>query len=58
MSDNVKEIAFEKAIEQHLLQNGGYVKGKREQFDPVRGIDSETLIDFIKESQAVEWDAI
>ena len=58
MSHNVKEIAFERAIEQHLLQNGGYVKGQREQFDPVRGIDPETLIDFIKETQEKEWEAL
>ncbi len=58
MSDNVKEIAFERAIEQHLLQKGGYVKGKSEKFDPVRGLDPEALIGFIKESQKKEWEAL
>ena len=31
--------------EQHLLQNSGYVKSKRELFDPVLGIDPRMLID-------------
>lgn len=58
MSNNVKEIAFEKAIEWYLLNKGGYVKGNRDQFDPVRGIDSRVLIDFIKETQSKEWEAL
>ena len=51
MSNNVKEIAFEDAIEWHLLNRGGYSKGNKDQFDPVRGIDPKVLIDFIKETQ-------
>ena len=58
MPNNIKEIAFEKAIEQHLLNKGGYIKGDRDQFDPIRGIDSKTLIDFIKETQIKEWEAL
>ena len=58
MSNNVKEIVFEEAIEQHFLDKGGYIKGDRSQFDPVRGIDPKTLIDFIKETQIKEWEAL
>ena len=58
MTNNIKEIAFEEAIEQHLLDKGGYIKGDRNQFDPVRGIDSKILIDFIKETQIKEWEAL
>ena len=58
MSNNVKEIAFEKAIEWHLLNKGGYIKGNRDHFDPVQGIDPKVLIDFIKETQTKEWKAL
>ena len=58
MSNKVKEIAFEDAIEWHLLNKGGYIKGNKNQFDPVRGIDSKELIDFIKETQRKEWEAL
>ena len=58
MLNNVKEIAFEKAIERHLLHKGGYIKGDRNQFDPARGIDPKILIDFIKETQIKEWEAL
>ena len=34
------------------------LKVKREQFDPIRGLDPETLIDFIKETQEKEWEAL
>jgi len=27
MTNNIKKIAFEKAIEQHLLNKGGYIRG-------------------------------
>ena len=56
MSNNVKEIAFENAIEWHLLNKGGYIKGNRDQFDPIRGIVPKELIDFIKETQQKEWE--
>ncbi|MCZ0931755.1 MAG: hypothetical protein OXJ52_01190 [Oligoflexia bacterium] len=43
MVNNIKEIAFEEAIERHLLNKGGHIKGDRNQFDSVRGIDSKAL---------------
>ncbi len=58
MPENVKEAAFEKAIEQSLLQKGGYVKGKRGQFDPALGFDPKELLSFIKKTQPAEWKAL
>ena len=58
MNKNTKEIAFEEAIENHLLDKGGYIKGKPDQFDPTRGLDPKTLIEFIKETQATKWQSL
>ena len=33
MNKKNKEIAFEEAIEKDLLDKGGYIKGKLDQFD-------------------------
>ena len=38
------------------LSSGGYLKGDRETFDPVRCLDASVLIPFIKETQPKEWD--
>lgn len=48
------ETAFETVIEAHLLQNG-YVQVAREGFDRERAIFPETVLDFIRETQAKEW---
>ena len=58
MSKNTKEIAFETAIEKHLLKTGGYGKGNRENFDSIRGLDPKILIDFIKKNQAQKWETL
>ena len=58
MVNNVKEVAFEEAIEKYLLSKGGYIKGEGDQFDSNRGLDSKILIDFIKETQPTEWSAL
>jgi len=50
-----KEIAFEKAIEEYLLKEGGYIKGEPDFFDSQRCIDATILIEFIKETQSNEW---
>ena len=49
------EKAFETAIEFHLLEKGGYIKGNPETFDRARAIDPCVLISFIKETQPKEW---
>ena len=48
------EAAFETVIESHLLQHG-YVPIAREGFDRNRAIFSETVLEFIRETQPVEW---
>ena len=58
MPDNVKETAFETAIEQSLLKKGGYIKGEKDRFDPALGFEPETLVSFIKETQPAEWKAL
>lgn len=50
------EKTFEAAIEYHLLEQGGYLKGSSETFDRVRALDPTWLIPFIKETQPKEWE--
>lgn len=52
------ELTFEAAIEESLLQNGGYIKGYSEDFDAQLGIFPKYVINFIKSSQLKEWDKI
>lgn len=52
------EETFEAAIEESLLEHGGYVKGLSEDFDPNLGIFPSYVIQFIKTSQAKAWDKI
>ncbi|WFN35902.1 DEAD/DEAH box helicase family protein [Methanomicrobium antiquum] len=49
------EKQFENDIEFSLCTNGGYVKGNPEKFDRVLGLDTETLLTFIKTTQPKEW---
>ena len=58
MNKKTKEIAFEEAIEKHLLSKGGYIKGKLDQFDTKMALDPKTLIEFIKETQATKWQSL
>ncbi|MDQ7778078.1 MAG: type I restriction endonuclease, partial [Planctomycetota bacterium] len=55
MPSQHREIAFETAIEQHLLAAGGYVKGDREAFDRVRALDTGVFFAFVRETQPKEW---
>lgn len=50
------ELTFEAAIEQSLLENGGYVKGQSEDFNPQLGMFPKYVVDFLKESQPKEWE--
>ncbi|HSW39301.1 MAG TPA: hypothetical protein VLL97_07405 [Acidobacteriota bacterium] len=45
------EYAFETAIEHHLITAGGYEKGDREAFDPVRTLFPADVITFIRATQ-------
>ena len=52
--NRTSEAAFETVIDAHLLQNG-YTRIPRESFDRERAIFSETVLDFIRETQPQEW---
>jgi len=52
------ERAFEAAIEDSLLTNGGYSKADPENFDRSRCLDPTVLIPFIQETQAEVWQAL
>lgn len=49
------EKAFEAAIEDHLLQVGGWAQGDRETFDQERGLDAGEFLAFVRETQPDEW---
>ena len=49
------EQTFESAIENELLENGGYVKGAPDAISREFALDSSTIIEFLKSSQSREW---
>ncbi len=49
------EIRFEEAIELSLLQDGGYTKGKPEEYDRKLGVFGNDVIEFIAGSQPTAW---
>ena len=51
MTNLTNEKAFEVAIEQALIDRGGYVKGDPETFDRVLALDSTVMFRFIKDTQ-------
>ena len=54
ISPNTTEAAFESVIEAHLLDNG-YVAIGSDGFDRDRAIFPQTVLGFIRETQATEW---
>lgn len=52
------ERTFEEAIESHLLEYGGYLKGYSTDFDAQMGLFPTYIIDFLKHSQSKAWDKI
>ena len=56
MTKQYKEVAFESAIENHLLTVAGYSKADPTKFDRERSIDPTILIPFIQETQPKEWE--
>lgn len=58
MPINIREIAFEDAIEYHLLSDAGYLKADRDNFDRERAIDPTLFLPFIKETQPKIWKEI
>jgi type I restriction enzyme R subunit len=51
-----REVAFEDAIEQSLLTDGGYTQGVPTNYDPGLAIDTGELFTFIGATQADEWE--
>jgi len=58
MPTDHREIAFETAIEDHLLTSGGYAKGDPRSFDRELAVDPSVLIPFIQETQPDNWEAL
>ena len=52
------EQTFEAAIETALLEKGGYVQGKSDDFDVQLGIFPSYVIQFLQNSQPKEWNKI
>jgi type I restriction enzyme R subunit len=52
------ELTFEAAIEESLLDFGGYSKGLSTDFDPQLGLFPSYITDFLKTSQPVAWDKL
>lgn len=53
-----KEIRFEEAIEHHLIEHGGYIKGDAKAFDPERALFPNDIISFLEKSQPAKWRSI
>ena len=53
-----REIAFEDAIEHHLLNVAGYTKGDSANFDRERALDPTIFIPFVKETQPNVWEEL
>ena len=49
------EKAFEAAIEDHLLESGGYIKGDRADFSRELALDRKTVVAFLQQSQSRSW---
>lgn len=53
-----REIAFEDAIEHHLLKVAGYANGDSVNFDRERALDPTVFIPFVEETQPETWDSL
>jgi len=53
---SVKEADFEATVEASLLSaRGGYTQGDAARFDPVVGLDVDTLVGFVQDTQGKAW---
>jgi len=52
------EETFEEAIEQSLIEEGGYQKGNPSDYDPVLALDPVILFEFIQTTQPRKWEKI
>lgn len=56
MPVNHREVAFESAIEDYLVREGGYARGNKELFDQDRSLDPTVFLAFVKQTQPSSWD--
>ena len=52
------ERLFEDAIEQWLVDHGGYLKSHASNFDRVLGLDPHELFTFVEDTQPSEWQSL
>ena len=57
MTVDHREVAFETAIEEHLLDAAGYAHANPADFDPQRAIDPTVFLAFVQETQSSTWEA-
>ena len=55
MTQATTEKDFEDLIEHHLVQHGGYQKGKPALYDSAKAIVPEEVIAFIEQTQPKPW---
>lgn len=58
MPTNHKEIAFEDAIEHHLVNVAGYGTAEPKDFDPERAVDPTVFLAFVQETQPEKWESL
>lgn len=58
MTSVTSEKAFEEAIEQSLVSAGGFISGNPDSFNRELALDTETLFNFIKDTQKEEWNKL
>ncbi len=58
MTVDHREVAFETAIEEHLLDAAGYAHANPADFDPQRAIDPTVFLAFVQETQSSTWEAL
>ena len=54
----LKEIKLEEKIERYLTNKGGYIVGDSTAYDTLKGYNPKSLIDFIKTTQAKNWNRL
>lgn len=54
----IDERLFEDAIEQFLLEHGGWLRSSPSNFDPVLGLDTYELFTFISTTQIKAWNSL